>query len=307
MLVNSNEMDNKDKQNIFFGFVSGVLIGVLMLLIFIEPEQPKKNSLMPVTAPKISSTIYSDITLDAKAAIVYRPSTGEVLYSKNKDIQLPLASIAKIMSAIIAKENLPEGTQISFVESFWKLGDILNYALMVSSNEATSVLAATAGALDGSIINPQASFIKKMNNKASNLGLFQTYFLDEAGLDVSDTQSGAYGSASDVANMFAYALRVIPSTLEATTVSDTWFNTSTEPQMAVNTNKAIGMIPGLIAGKTGFTNLAGGNLVVAFDTGLSDPIIAVVLGSTKEGRFSDIEKLVNATLKQQRSQENQAN
>ena len=51
-----------------------------------------------------------------------------------------------------------------------------------------------------------------------------------------------------------------------------------------------------IASKTGFTDLAGGNLVIAFDAGLSHPIIISVLGSTQEGRFRDVEKLVTASL-----------
>jgi len=140
--------------------------------------------------------------------------------------------------------------------------------------------------------------IEKMNEKVNELGLAQTYFLDEAGLDVSDTQSGAYGSAVDVAKMFAYALDTIPASLEATTLTDTWFDEGNESYPAINTNKIIGSIPGLIAGKTGYTDLAGGNLVVAFDAGLSEPIIVAVLGSTKSGRFTDVKKLVRATLRQ---------
>ena len=63
-----------------------------------------------------------------------------------------------------------------------------------------------------------------------------------------------------------------------------------------NTNTSAAAIPGLIGSKTGFTDLAGGNLAVVFDVGLSRPVIAVVLGSTKETRFTDIEQLVNATF-----------
>ena len=54
-------------------------------------------------------------------------------------------------------------------------------------------------------------------------------------------------------------------------------------------------IPGLLGGKTGYTNLAGGNLAVIYDAGLNHPIVVVVLGSTLEGRFGDVETLVDAT------------
>jgi D-alanyl-D-alanine carboxypeptidase len=56
-------------------------------------------------------------------------------------------------------------------------------------------------------------------------------------------------------------------------------------------------IPSLIASKTGFTDLAGGNLAVIFDAGFEYPIIVVVLGSSQTGRFTDVEKLVNLSLR----------
>ena len=61
-----------------------------------------------------------------------------------------------------------------------------------------------------------------------------------------------------------------------------------------NTNEVIYAIPNLLGSKTGFTDLAGGNLTIAFDAGLNRPIIVTVLGSTREERFSDVVGLVNA-------------
>ena len=65
-----------------------------------------------------------------------------------------------------------------------------------------------------------------------------------------------------------------------------------------STNAFIDKIPNVIASKTGYTDLAGGNLVVAFDAGLNRPIIISVLGSSQEGRFADALKLIDATIKQ---------
>ena len=67
--------------------------------------------------------------------------------------------------------------------------------------------------------------------------------------------------------------------------------------MAKNTNIDVEKIPGLLASKTGYTTLAGGNLVVAFDASIGRPIIVVVLGSSQEGRFKDVQSLVNASIK----------
>ncbi len=85
----------------------------------------------------------------------------------------------------------------------------------------------------------------------------------------------------------AYLLRTKPELLAKTkdlVVSTDSLNAS---HIAENTNALVGMIPGLIASKTGYTDLAGGNLVIAFDAGIGHPAVVVVLGSTKDERFSD--------------------
>jgi len=66
--------------------------------------------------------------------------------------------------------------------------------------------------------------------------------------------------------------------------------------LAINTNIIAARIPELIASKTGFTDLAGGNLLIAFDAGIEHPIIIAVLGSTEKERFADVEALVAAAL-----------
>jgi len=58
----------------------------------------------------------------------------------------------------------------------------------------------------------------------------------------------------------------------------------------------LGAIPGIIMGKTGYTDLAGGNLAVVFDAGVGHPVVAVVMGSTQDGRFSDMKQLVSASI-----------
>jgi D-alanyl-D-alanine carboxypeptidase len=63
-----------------------------------------------------------------------------------------------------------------------------------------------------------------------------------------------------------------------------------------NTNQGVVQVPGALLSKTGFTDLAGGNLVVVFDAGMAHPVAVVVLGSTVEGRFTDVKRLMDATL-----------
>jgi D-alanyl-D-alanine carboxypeptidase (penicillin-binding protein 5/6) len=122
--------------------------------------------------------------------------------------------------------------------------------------------------------------------------------MNEHGLDRGENRVGAYGSAKDMVVLFEYILKNYPDLLEATKYSHLTFqDESGALYTANNTNVASDLIPSLIASKTGYTDLAGGNLVVAFDAGLNHPVIVSVLGSTRDDRFADTLTLVNATMK----------
>ena len=96
--------------------------------------------------------------------------------------------------------------------------------------------------------------------------------------------------------LFAYAAKTWPSVFAGTT-KDGILLTSVrgDTTNAINTNDALGSISGLIMGKTGLADLAGGNLAIVFDVGPAHPFVAVVLGSTQDGRFEDMKKIVSAT------------
>jgi D-alanyl-D-alanine carboxypeptidase len=136
-----------------------------------------------------------------------------------------------------------------------------------------------------------------MNVEAKKIALPQSYFLNETGLDESVTESGGYGSADDVAKLVQYILKNHPDILESTKYSSISIKSLSGAHIAKNTDILADKIPGLLASKTGYTALAGGNLVVAFDTSIGRPFIAVVLGSTESGRFTDMQKLVDAAMK----------
>jgi len=241
--------------------------------------------------------------VQAKAAIIYDLTSGEVLYNKNADMQLPLASLTKIVTALVADTELGATTIVRVSEQAlmtegesgliagdsWRVRDLSDFMLAVSSNDAASVLATQAGS--------QAQFIARMNTLSRELGLESTIFFNESGLDRTESLAGAYGSARDIAQLFAYAIFAKPKLLEATTFTEFTSVSSTGLRYkAVNTNKIIHKIPGLIGGKTGFTDLAGGNLAIVFDAGIGRPIAVVVLGSTIDGRFDDVLRLVESVI-----------
>ncbi len=256
---------------------------------------------------------FGDIVLEARAAFVWDINQQEVIFAQNEEAQLPLASLTKLMTALVVRETVPEGTTVA-VDSYalsaegdsglyanerWNLQDLLDITLISSSNDGARALAAVTEAYKRTDA-PETSnkkFIDYMNEKAEDIGLTQTYFLNETGLDTNSRVSGGFGSARDVAELLEYIIRNAYDIVRATTYDEIARNSLDEIEHTVqNTNKIVSTIPSLIASKTGFTDLAGGNLVVAFDAGINHPIIVSVLGSTRNGRFQDVKTLIQATL-----------
>lgn len=257
---------------------------------------------------------FEDISLEAKAVFVWDVNRQEALYNLNEEAQLPLASLTKLMTAITANEILPESAIITIDKDAllkdgdsgllenerWGFEDLIKFTLMVSSNDGASAIAGVAGLLKSNFpvkAESEKAFVRAMNLKAKEVGLTQTYFINPTGLDTNEAVSGAYGSARDVARLLEYAIINNSEIVEDTRESEVKFiSLSNINHTAANTNSVTDSVPGLIASKTGFTDLAGGNLVIAFDAGLNHPIIISILGSTQEGRFRDVGKLVAASL-----------
>lgn len=246
----------------------------------------------------INLTVFTNLKLEARAAIVYDPVRGEVLYDYHKNAQLPIASITKMMTAIVAAEQLDSDTVVVSKSGLWHLGDLIQYTLVSSSNEGAQALAMVGkNQTSDSQREAEKGFVDRMNEKAKDLGLTQTYFINVTGLDINEASGGSYSSAEDVANLLAYGLKKHAGLFAATrqsAINKTTLDTASH--LAINTNEIINEIPGLLAGKTGFTDVASGNLAIAFDRGLNQPLIIVVLGSSWEGRFSDTRQLVAASL-----------
>ncbi len=264
----------------------------------IEPEVP---TVQPMREPE---------QLDARAVAVLDITNNVQLYQKNANEKMPLASITKLMTALVTLEYVEpettitvtrdalsqEGDSTLFASELWKAKDLIDFMLITSSNDAAVALAKHVGALEAREgEGPRLAFIRLMNERASGLGLTSVEFTDETGLDTGPVTAGAYGSAQDIAKLLAYIVKKKPELIEATMKPyDTFTSNSGITHAARNTNEVIPLIPSLIGGKTGYTELAGGNLAIVFDRSINEPVAVVVLGSTKESRFTDIRKLVDA-------------
>ena len=295
----------------FFLILSAVLAFLLTASFIFSSAVERRDRSVP---SETASQQFPTVVLEAKAAYVYDSRTKTVLFAKNEDTPLPLASLTKIMSALVAEDLSPlygivtvseealkaEGDSGLFRDEKWTLKDILDFSLLSSSNDGMRAVALSLGALSKAGASSEEiidDFVGEMNRKARELGLKNTYFWNETGLDESDIKGGAYGSAKDMSVLSEYILTHRPLMLEATRRDITIFQSlDNRLHVATNTNTIITEIPGLVASKTGLTDTAGGNLLIIFDPELGRPIIVSILGSTESGRFEDARTLLAAIM-----------
>ncbi len=248
---------------------------------------------------------YANIQIQGKAAIVYDLTNGLTLYEFNAEAQLPLASLTKLLTTFAAADSLSPDTTVTVTahaiaqdgnsgltegEQF-AFKDLARYALVASSNDAAETIA------DAATVSRSITTETLLKNAAAAAELSQTYALNGTGLDKNDFLSGGNGSAHDVARLAGALLKKAPDLARATTEpSITVRSLQGTSHTMPNTDIAVGHFPNPLLSKTGFTELAGGNLAVIFDAGIGHPVAVVVLGSTHDARFTDVDTLIAATL-----------
>lgn len=230
----------------------------------------------------------------ARNAILVDPRTGEVLFEKNSTRSVPIASLTKLMTALVFLEQKPNlrrsvevtsaelsgggRTQLRSGESV-ALGDLLHMSLMCSDNVATRVLARESG------LAPDA-FVARMNRKADELKLSGTSFVEFTGLDERNVST-----ASDVARLL-HAAAHDPLIQDVTTTREYAFRSDRRDHVFRNTNRLLYGHWDVLGGKTGFINEAG----YCFATWVREQgrdLIAVVLGAPTEAtRFADAVRLI---------------
>lgn len=295
--------------------VLALILGGLFGAIFIRPNQDAT----PATTVESQSTPkrqsdgsvlqkLDEVEVRAKAAYVFDIKNQRALYTKNESEVLPLASITKLMTALLAHELIAadtpaiissraigqEGSSGLLPGENLSIEELNKLSLISSSNDAAYALGANVGELLGDR-DPAAQFVVGMNIRAEELELNTLSFKNTTGLDLSLTEAGAVGSARDVTFLMEYILKTSSEIIEPTRQYNARvYNSEGEFHDFSNTNEVMYAIPNLLGSKTGYTDLAGGNLTVAFDAGYDRPIIVTVLGSTRDERFSDVLRLIQA-------------
>ena len=243
--------------------------------------------------------IGSTLEIPAKSCILMEVNTGEILYESESHMQLPPASITKIMALLLTVEALESGqftldTMLCASEHACSMGgsqiwlepneqmsvnDLLKAAVVGSANDATVVLGeAVAGS--------EESFVAMMNERAAQLGMTDTVFLNCTGLDAE----GHVTSAHDIAVMSRELIKHDIIKNYSTIWMDSLRNGESE---LVNTNKLVRFYEGCTGLKTGTTSKAGACLsATAERNGLE--LVAVVMGAANSNdRFNGARKLLD--------------
>ena len=235
--------------------------------------------------------------IQAKAAIAYDVNSSRYLYTKNIDEKLPIASLTKLLTAIAVIENLnfkdivtvsrgaikTDGEkQDLYLNEKLTVEDLVKMMLIKSSNDAAYALAehAKANNLD---------LIQKMNSKAAELGMYNSFFKDPAGLN-----DEAYSNAGDVVKLVRYIL-TYPKLMQIMSVGETTVRSLDNIEHHVKTtNLLLAQMPNIIGGKTGYTEGALGCMLLVVEVSpKGDKIISIILGSNE--RFTDTRTLVQWT------------
>ncbi len=206
------------------------------------------------------------LNLDSKSAILIDSFSGKVLYEKNANEKLPMASMTKIMSMLLIMENIEEGnikytdkvlisknasgmggSQVFLQEGEeYKVEDLLKCIAVSSANDA---VVAMAEKISGSVDN----FVNEMNKKAKQLGMKNTNFANPHGLD----NENHYSTAKDMA-LLAQELLKHEEILKYTSIYEDYLTKPDGSQVwLVNTNRLVRFYEGVDGLKTGYTTDAG--------------------------------------------------
>ncbi len=279
------------------------LIGATAFTAFAETqiatEYFSEDLFLPSVSANVTEPVGTKLDLSATSAILMEEKSGKVLYEKSPDQKLSPASITKIMTLILIMEAIEKGnlsyedkiaasahavsmggSQIWLKENeVMTVDELLRATVIASANDAAVALAET-------VAGSEENFAARMNEKAAELGMTGSHFMNATGLD----EDGHYSTARDIAIMSKELLRHEAIKKYTCIFMDSLRDGKSE---LVNTNKLVRFYKGCTGLKTGTTSVAGSCLSASAERdGLG--IIAVVLKCpNSKSRFADATKLLD--------------
>jgi len=286
-------------------FVMALCVGLLLqsdinaLAVTVSSECDISDVAVPIDSDVVDAPIGTQLDIKAKSAILMEVNTGKILYEQNSDEKLPPASITKIMSLLLVMEAIDRGEMaledvVSASEHACSMGgsqiwlepgeamtvdDLLKAAVIASANDATV-------ALGEQIAGSEEGFVANMNERAKELGMSGTHFVNATGLDAE----GHLSSAHDVAVMSAELIKhdLIKN------YSTVWMDSLRDGESElVNTNKLVRFYKGTTGLKTGTTSGAGYCLSATAERDGLELVAVVMSGNTSQDRFEGAKKMLD--------------
>lgn len=288
---------------IFFLFVFVLFIFSLkppQKIILNSPLNLKQGKVLGINLwlPNLTGTFIDGPKITAKSAIFIDTKSGKVLYAKNAQAKLPIASLTKVMTTLVALEhkNLEDEFSVSqeaanmepdkmFLIAGEKLTleELISGIFLISANDAAEVLAeGTTGSRE--------EFMSLMNQEAKKLGMVNSYFVNPTGLD--EDSGDSYSTAYDMALLTRYVIRRFPQVIEISKKPHIYLPI-TENHQDYDMYSGINLLttyPGVLGFKTGYTPEAGLTLITLAQKG-DHKIIGVLLGS--ENRREEAKELLD--------------
>lgn len=267
---------------------------------------PRASLPLAANAPVQQGPVKKDpnrlgVVTTASSAYVADWKTGAVLFEKNADMPQPIASITKLMTALVVLGSNPDwGKQVEVLPGEEPPGgvpylipgeivtvrDLFNLSLVASSNGATVALARSTGL-------SEEDFAKRMNETATSIGMTDSSFVDPVGLDAGDS-----ASARDVSRLVRAALGH-QEIHDAVVQKEYRLTTKAGARRTVrSTDELLGSFLdkppyAFLGGKTGFIEEAGYCFGAAAQNAEGNGVVAVVLGAdSKELRFKEVKSLM---------------
>ena len=282
-----------------------ILLCAAMLSVNVTAEKTVSSEcdisdlLVPVDSTVTDFAVGSVLELKAKSAILMEVKTGKILYDMNSSEKMPPASITKIMSLLLVMEAIDRGELkledvIVASEHACSMGgsqiwlepgesmtvdELLKATVIASANDATV-------ALGEKIAGSEEGFVHLMNERAKQLGMNSTTFVNATGLDAKGHESSAHDVAVMSAELIKYPLIKKYSTV--------WMDTLRDGKSElVNTNKLVRFYPGTTGLKTGTTSGAGYCLSATAERDGMELVAVVMKGDTSQERFNAAKKLLD--------------
>jgi serine-type D-Ala-D-Ala carboxypeptidase (penicillin-binding protein 5/6) len=308
------KIENKTKFLIFFSLL--IIIPLFVWGFFLRNSSTEEEILEEVVEeidyPKFIGNENFSVEALGVFSFYYDKETEKILYEKNADKELPIASISKIMTANVVFEsyNLDESLRVTEREvtsktefrdfrawSDTKIGDVLSQMIIESNNSGAFALALISNRYLNYSEEPIENFVKAMNMTAKEIGLSKTNFINPSGLDSIDNYNQS--TAKEVALIAKYTIEQNSEIFEISKKPSfrLFSPDKTVYYDAITTNVFLSnqkkdWTEKIYGGKTGWTRAADGCLLIVLEVPEKKGyIINVVLGA--KDRFLEMEKLIN--------------